>query len=102
MLDLICVAISKDLVLLVAACALVIGHVGHECDGWDLEAVEHLDSFDHVNVAQSLWCGDDDSCGEVKLLAEGELNVTSAWWKIYDKVVKVPPSCLPNELDDEV
>uniref|UniRef100_A0A7S3CTN8 Uncharacterized protein n=1 Tax=Strombidium rassoulzadegani TaxID=1082188 RepID=A0A7S3CTN8_9SPIT len=102
LLDLVRVAGSEDVVLLVAARALEIGHILDEGDGGHLEAIEHLDPFDHVHVTQFLGRRDDDGCRQVQLLAQGELDVSRAWGEVDDEEVELTPVCLSDQLDNQV
>jgi hypothetical protein len=96
------VSFAEDSVLLVTLCALVIAHVLNERDSWYLEAIEHLDSLDHVDVAQSLRSCDDDSGREAQLLAQRELDVTCSWREVDDKVVQIAPVGLTYQLSHDL
>jgi hypothetical protein len=42
--------------------AMELGHVLDNSNGWYPKQVEHLDAFDHINEAQALGSGYNDSC----------------------------------------
>lgn len=91
-------AFSEDLALTRAGATLVIRHVFDECDRWNFEIVKHLNTFDDVDVGETLRGRHNHSCRCLDLLSQGKLDVTRAWREIDDQIIEIAPISLADEL----
>ena len=87
LLELLRIAIPKELVLFIALRALVIRHVFDYGNCRDFELVKHLNTLDHIDIGQLLRGRHNNCSVKVNFLRKGKLDVTCTWREIYDEVV---------------
>lgn len=101
-LDLLVVSTSEDSVLLIAVVADVVCHILNESDRWYLEAVEHFNSLNNIDVAQPLWSRHNHCSCKVQFLTESKLDISCSWRKVDYEVVELSPVRLTDELSDQI
>lgn len=101
-LELLGVALPKDLVLLVTLATLEVAHILNDSDGRYFELIEHLDAFDYVYVRQLLGGRYYHSRFYVHFLAQSNLDISGTRWEIHYQVVQLAPVGVANQLIYEV